>query len=185
MSSPIARSPVFSHLSSSLQGLSTIRAFKSEERFQQTFDSHQDLHSGITISALTKWFTWVSSFNHKSAAMDTWLVPINCWLNARIKWLNRWNQMCYCLLRKTCSPSQLWITLNNLSYNLQSNTHFNTHHLYTEACFLFLSTSRWFAVRLDGMCSIFVTITAFGCLLLRNSEKSLYEVYPLHSCPLQ
>ncbi|XP_053085620.1 multidrug resistance-associated protein 4 isoform X3 [Pangasianodon hypophthalmus] len=80
------RSPVFSHLSSTLQGLSTIRAFKAEERFQQTFDSHQDLHS--------------------------------------------------------------------------------------EACFLFLTTSRWFAVRLDGMCSVFVTITAFGCLLLRNSLEA-------------
>ncbi|XP_053354043.1 multidrug resistance-associated protein 4 isoform X1 [Clarias gariepinus] len=80
------RSPVFSHLSSSLQGLSTIRAFKAEERFQQTFDSYQDVHS--------------------------------------------------------------------------------------EACFLFLTTSRWFAVRLDGMCSVFVTITAFGCLLLRNSLEA-------------
>ncbi|MCI4375688.1 hypothetical protein PGIGA_G00112330 [Pangasianodon gigas] len=80
------RSPVFSHLSSTLQGLSTIRAFKAEERFQQTFDFHQDLHS--------------------------------------------------------------------------------------EACFLFLTTSRWFAVRLDGMCSVFVTITAFGCLLLRNSLEA-------------
>uniref|UniRef100_A0A672S3W1 Cystic fibrosis transmembrane conductance regulator n=1 Tax=Sinocyclocheilus grahami TaxID=75366 RepID=A0A672S3W1_SINGR len=77
------RSPVFSHLSSSLQGLWTIRAFKAEERFQQTFDAHQDLHS--------------------------------------------------------------------------------------EAWFLFLTTSRWFAVRLDGMCSVFVTITAFGCLLLKDN----------------
>uniref|UniRef100_A0A8C1LBQ9 Cystic fibrosis transmembrane conductance regulator n=1 Tax=Cyprinus carpio TaxID=7962 RepID=A0A8C1LBQ9_CYPCA len=80
------RSPVFSHLSSSLQGLCTIRAFKAEERFQQTFDAHQDLHS--------------------------------------------------------------------------------------EAWFLFLTTSRWFAVRLDGMCSVFVTITAFGCLLLKDSMKA-------------
>uniref|UniRef100_W5L1F9 Cystic fibrosis transmembrane conductance regulator n=1 Tax=Astyanax mexicanus TaxID=7994 RepID=W5L1F9_ASTMX len=80
------RSPVFSHLSSSLQGLWTIRAFKAEERFQQTFDAHQDLHS--------------------------------------------------------------------------------------EAWFLFLTTSRWFAVRLDGMCSIFVTITAFGCLLLRQNLEA-------------
>ncbi|XP_016365866.1 multidrug resistance-associated protein 4-like [Sinocyclocheilus rhinocerous] len=80
------RSPVFSHLSSSLQGLWTIRAFKAEERFQQTFDAHQDLHS--------------------------------------------------------------------------------------EAWFLFLTTSRWFAVRLDGMCSVFVTITAFGCLLLKDSMKA-------------
>uniref|UniRef100_A0A8C1P8A5 Multidrug resistance-associated protein 4 n=1 Tax=Cyprinus carpio TaxID=7962 RepID=A0A8C1P8A5_CYPCA len=77
------RSPVFSHLSSSLQGLCTIRAFKAEERFQQAFDAHQDLHS--------------------------------------------------------------------------------------EAWFLFLTTSRWFAVRLDGMCSVFVTITAFGCLLLKDN----------------
>ncbi|KAE8278604.1 Multidrug resistance-associated protein 4 [Larimichthys crocea] len=76
------RSPVFSHLSSSLQGLWTIRAFGAEERFQKTFDDHQDLHSA--------------------------------------------------------------------------------------AWFLFLTTSRWFALRLDGICSIFVTITTFGCLLLRN-----------------
>ncbi|KAM7375245.1 hypothetical protein PAMA_014371 [Pampus argenteus] len=77
-----SRSPVFSHLSSSLQGLWTIRAFGAEERFQKTFDAHQDLHS--------------------------------------------------------------------------------------EAWFLFLTTSRWFAVRLDGICSIFVTVTTFGCLLLRD-----------------
>uniref|UniRef100_A0A0S7F1W1 MRP4 n=2 Tax=Poeciliopsis prolifica TaxID=188132 RepID=A0A0S7F1W1_9TELE len=76
------RSPVFSHLSSSLQGLWTIRAFGAEERFQNAFDAHQNLHS--------------------------------------------------------------------------------------EAFFLFLTTSRWFAVRLDGMCSVFVTITTFGCLLLRD-----------------
>uniref|UniRef100_A0A3B5PXI0 Multidrug resistance-associated protein 4-like n=1 Tax=Xiphophorus maculatus TaxID=8083 RepID=A0A3B5PXI0_XIPMA len=76
------RSPVFSHLSSSLQGLWTIRAFGAEDRFQNTFDAHQNLHS--------------------------------------------------------------------------------------EAFFLFLTTSRWFAVRLDGMCAIFVTITTFGCLLLRD-----------------
>uniref|UniRef100_A0A3Q2QNG6 Multidrug resistance-associated protein 4 n=1 Tax=Fundulus heteroclitus TaxID=8078 RepID=A0A3Q2QNG6_FUNHE len=76
------RSPVFSHLSSSLQGLWTIRAFGAEERFQKDFDAHQNLHSG--------------------------------------------------------------------------------------AFFLFLTTSRWFAVRLDGMCSIFVTITTFSCLLLRD-----------------
>uniref|UniRef100_A0A8P4K2G0 Multidrug resistance-associated protein 4 n=1 Tax=Dicentrarchus labrax TaxID=13489 RepID=A0A8P4K2G0_DICLA len=76
------RSPVFSHLSSSLQGLSTIRAFKVQQRFQQLFDEYQDLHS--------------------------------------------------------------------------------------EAWFLFLTTSRWFAVRLDGICSVFVSITAFGCLYLRD-----------------
>uniref|UniRef100_A0A669EIC6 Multidrug resistance-associated protein 4 n=1 Tax=Oreochromis niloticus TaxID=8128 RepID=A0A669EIC6_ORENI len=84
------RSPVFSHLSSSLQGLWTIRAFGEEERFQKVFDAHQDLHS--------------------------------------------------------------------------------------EAWFLFLTTSRWFAVRLDGICSVFVTITTFGCLLLRDSERTNFTV---------
>ncbi|XP_053792269.1 ATP-binding cassette sub-family C member 4 isoform X3 [Vidua macroura] len=77
------RSPVFSHLSSSLQGLWTIRALKAEERFQKLFDAHQDLHS--------------------------------------------------------------------------------------EAWFLFLTTSRWFAVRLDAICAIFVIVVAFGSLLLANT----------------
>ncbi|XP_046887532.1 ATP-binding cassette sub-family C member 4-like [Hypomesus transpacificus] len=80
------RSPVFSHLSSSLQGLWTIRAFSAEERFQNTFDAHQDLHS--------------------------------------------------------------------------------------EAWFLFLTTSRWFAIRLDTICSIFVTVTVFGCILLRDQLEA-------------
>ncbi|XP_053272848.1 ATP-binding cassette sub-family C member 4 [Pleuronectes platessa] len=76
------RSPVFSHLSSSLNGLWTIRAFGAEQRFQDLFDAHQDLHS--------------------------------------------------------------------------------------ESWFLFLTISRWFAVRLDGICSIFVIMVLFGCLLLRD-----------------
>uniref|UniRef100_A0A8C7QWV3 Multidrug resistance-associated protein 4 n=1 Tax=Oncorhynchus mykiss TaxID=8022 RepID=A0A8C7QWV3_ONCMY len=78
------QSPVFSHLSSSLQGLWTIRAFRAEERFQNTFDTYQDLH--------------------------------------------------------------------------------------TESWFLFLVTSRWFALRLDGICAAFVTVTAFGCLFLRDEN---------------
>ncbi|XP_029065759.1 multidrug resistance-associated protein 4 isoform X2 [Monodon monoceros] len=77
------RSPVFSHLSSSLQGLWTIRAYKAEERFQELFDAHQDLHS--------------------------------------------------------------------------------------EAWFLFLTTSRWFAVRLDAICAIFVIVVAFGSLVLAKT----------------
>uniref|UniRef100_UPI0037E8F146 ATP-binding cassette sub-family C member 4-like n=1 Tax=Semicossyphus pulcher TaxID=241346 RepID=UPI0037E8F146 len=76
------RSPVFSHLSSSLQGLWTIRALKAEDRLKRAFDGHQDLHS--------------------------------------------------------------------------------------EAWFLFLMTSRWFALRLDSICSIFITLASFGCIFLRD-----------------
>ncbi|XP_025220319.1 multidrug resistance-associated protein 4 isoform X2 [Theropithecus gelada] len=77
------RSPVFSHLSSSLQGLWTIRAYRAEGRCQELFDAHQDLHS--------------------------------------------------------------------------------------EAWFLFLTTSRWFAVRLDAICAMFVIVVAFGSLILAKT----------------
>ncbi|XP_075905473.1 ATP-binding cassette sub-family C member 4-like [Nelusetta ayraudi] len=80
------RSPVFSHLSSSLQGLWTIRALRAEERLKKTFDTHQDLHS--------------------------------------------------------------------------------------EAWFLYLMTSRWFALRLDSICSTFIALTAFSCILLRDGLEA-------------
>ncbi|KAG5204277.1 hypothetical protein JEQ12_002253 [Ovis aries] len=77
------RSLVFSHLSSSLQGLWTIRAYKAKKKFQELFDAHQDLHS--------------------------------------------------------------------------------------EAWFLLLTTSRWLAVYLDITCAIFVTVVAFGSLIMVES----------------
>ena len=86
-SSPVlfaGRSPVFSYLSASLQGLHTIRAFGMEEKCQAEFDAHQDLHS--------------------------------------------------------------------------------------EAWFLFLSTSRWLAVRLDWLCALFVTAVTFCAVLAAGSE---------------
>jgi hypothetical protein len=78
------RSPVFSYLSASLQGLHTIRAFNMEHKCHQEFDAHQDLHS--------------------------------------------------------------------------------------EAWFLFLSTSRWLAVRLDWLCALFVTAVTFCAVLSAGSK---------------
>ncbi|XP_043470122.1 ATP-binding cassette subfamily C member 4-like [Leptopilina heterotoma] len=41
----ITRSPVFSHLSATLNGLSTIRAFRAQDLLTKEFDNHQDVHS--------------------------------------------------------------------------------------------------------------------------------------------
>ncbi|GFS15404.1 ABC transporter C family member 5 [Elysia marginata] len=47
------RSPVFSYLSASLQGLHTIRAMHIEDRLVAEFDAHQDLHSEAWYLFLT------------------------------------------------------------------------------------------------------------------------------------
>merc|ERR1719270_1833913 len=54
----IARSPVFSQLSTSLQGLTTIRAFSAEPLLRSEFDYQQDLHTSTWFAFLsaTRWF---------------------------------------------------------------------------------------------------------------------------------
>lgn len=41
----INRSPIFNHISASLQGLTTLRAFRAQETLGKEFDNYQDQHS--------------------------------------------------------------------------------------------------------------------------------------------
>ncbi|GFQ66173.1 hypothetical protein TNCT_86261 [Trichonephila clavata] len=54
----ITRSPVFSHLSTSLYGLTTIRAFKVQHPFELSFDHYQDKHTAtwFMFISVTRWF---------------------------------------------------------------------------------------------------------------------------------
>lgn len=42
-----AKSPVYSHISTTLNGLSTIRAFQAQNLLRDEYESHQDLNSGV------------------------------------------------------------------------------------------------------------------------------------------
>jgi ATP-binding cassette subfamily C (CFTR/MRP) protein 4 len=54
----IARSPVFSHLSATLTGLSTVRAFRAQPRFTADFDGFLDGHTRawFLFLASSRWF---------------------------------------------------------------------------------------------------------------------------------
>ncbi|KAJ9596239.1 hypothetical protein L9F63_027138, partial [Diploptera punctata] len=58
----ITRSPVFSHLSASMNGLTTIRASQAQEMVSKEFDSHQDLHTCawfLTLETSTAFGLWL------------------------------------------------------------------------------------------------------------------------------
>ncbi|GFS27777.1 multidrug resistance-associated protein 4 [Elysia marginata] len=57
------RSPVFSHLSATLQGLHTIRAMHMEQRLTAEFDAHQDLHTEA-------WFLFLATSRWLSIRLD-------------------------------------------------------------------------------------------------------------------
>ncbi len=46
----IARSPLYSHISSTLQGLLTIRTFKKEDIALRSFHSYQDSHTQVYVA---------------------------------------------------------------------------------------------------------------------------------------
>ena len=54
----IAKSPVFSHIATSMHGITTIRAFSAQNLLREEFDRIQDLHTSgwFTFIAATEWF---------------------------------------------------------------------------------------------------------------------------------
>jgi ATP-binding cassette subfamily C (CFTR/MRP) protein 4 len=53
----VARSPVFAQLSTTLYGLTTIRAFGVEAMFQKQFEAYLDIHSSVwyLFLATSRW----------------------------------------------------------------------------------------------------------------------------------
>merc|ERR1719422_1888629 len=64
----VSKSPVFSQLSTSLQGLTTIRAFKAEQMLQEEFDHLQDVHTST-------WFAFISTTRWFGLWLD-WIVTV-------------------------------------------------------------------------------------------------------------
>lgn len=58
-----AKSPVFSHISATLSGLSTIRAFQAQRLLREEFENHQDLNSGT-------WFMYIGTSSGFGMALD-------------------------------------------------------------------------------------------------------------------
>lgn len=44
-----ARSPIFSHTNATVEGLSTVRAFRAERQMMAQFDARQDLNSSASF----------------------------------------------------------------------------------------------------------------------------------------
>ena len=63
-----ARSPTFSHLSTTLQGLPVIRAFKMEENFMSTFYKYQDKQTSA-------WNLFLSGYRWFGLRVD-WLISL-------------------------------------------------------------------------------------------------------------
>jgi ATP-binding cassette subfamily C (CFTR/MRP) protein 4 len=60
----LARSPIFTHLSSSMIGLTTVRAHELQVIFQRIFDEAQDVHSSTWYMylATSHWFGFYSEW---------------------------------------------------------------------------------------------------------------------------
>ena len=70
-----SKSPIVSQLTSSLNGLSTIRCYGAEQKLVQEFDHLQDLHTSA-------WFCFIATSRWLGVCCD-WVVFISCLLVER------------------------------------------------------------------------------------------------------
>jgi ATP-binding cassette subfamily C (CFTR/MRP) protein 4 len=71
----LARSPIFTHVTSTIEGLSTIRATKAQEIMQQEFDTRQNLHSSAFYLVRTVFFSfsfWTDVISVFYIGLVTW-----------------------------------------------------------------------------------------------------------------
>lgn len=57
----VGKSPIIQHLSSTLNGLSTVRAFKSDDKFIKKFNQYLNDHTAIDFTLMTckRWFVYI------------------------------------------------------------------------------------------------------------------------------
>ena len=78
------RSPIYSHLSSTLEGIHVIRAFRAEDRFLSSFYGYQDDQTSAQFLYLsaTRWLAlrldWVVSLYFSGCILAAFLIPDSC-----------------------------------------------------------------------------------------------------------
>ena len=122
------------------------------------------------LSSLLGSYFWVS-YSHASshkATVPLCMCIVYClyhlaFWNLKIPWVCNFGALLH--IKIFCSSTEQ----NTLSH---SSTYSSCLLPFSnsEAWFLFLTTSRWFAVRLDAICAMFVIIVAFGSLILAKSK---------------